>query len=97
MSPPRDGTGNTGQAPVPEDDGTYGGRLRVCAWPPRAQDPSRVRLVGREELAAWVLENDEEVLALNKPGDVVCHPSKAGPWSRRGTSSWRRTRRSSTG
>jgi 23S rRNA pseudouridine1911/1915/1917 synthase len=24
---------------------------------------------------------DARLLALNKPGDVVCHPSKAGPWS----------------
>ncbi len=64
-----------------EDDGTYGGRLRVCAWPRRAQDTSRVRLVAPEELRAWTLTEDDEVLALNKPGDVVCHPSKAGPWS----------------
>jgi 23S rRNA pseudouridine1911/1915/1917 synthase len=64
-----------------EDDGTYGGRLRVCAWPRREQDTSRVRLVAAEELRAWTLAEDEEVLALNKPGDVVCHPSKAGPWS----------------
>ncbi len=63
------------------DDGTYGGRLRVCAWPRREQDISRVRLISAEELRAWTLAEDEEVLALHKPGDVVCHPSKAGPWS----------------
>lgn len=63
------------------DDGTYGGRLRVCAWPRREQDVSRVRLIAAEELGAWTLADDGEVLALNKPGDVVCHPSKAGPWS----------------
>lgn len=63
------------------DDGTYGGRLRACAWPPRAQDASRVRMIAAEELAAWRLADDEAVLAFNKPGDVVCHPSKAGPWS----------------
>jgi 23S rRNA pseudouridine1911/1915/1917 synthase len=40
-----------------------------------------VRLIAPEELAGWVVEDDGEVLALNKPGDVVCHPSKAGPWS----------------
>jgi len=28
-----------------------------------------------------MIHEDEEVLAINKPGDVVCHPSKAGPWS----------------
>jgi 23S rRNA pseudouridine1911/1915/1917 synthase len=63
------------------DDGTYGGRLRVCAWPRRGQDPSRARLIAAEELRAWTLAEDDDVLALNKPGDVVCHPSKAGPWS----------------
>jgi 23S rRNA pseudouridine1911/1915/1917 synthase len=64
-----------------DDDGTYGGRLRVCAWPRREQDTSRVRLIAAEELRAWVFAEDEEVVAINKPGDVVCHPSKAGPWS----------------
>lgn len=63
------------------DDGTYGGRLRVCAWPRREQDVSRARLIAAQELGAWTLTDDAEVLALNKPGDVVCHPSKAGPWS----------------
>jgi len=63
------------------EDGTYGGRLRVCAWPRREQDPSRVRLIADEELRAWILTEDEEVVAFGKPGDVVCHPSKAGPWS----------------
>ena len=63
------------------EDGTYGGRLRVCAWPRREQDTSRVRLIAAEELGAWTLADDGEALALNKPGDVVCHPSKAGPWS----------------
>lgn len=68
---------------APEDDGTYGGRLRVCAWPRREQttDPARVRFTTAEELVGWVLEEDADVLAINKPGDVVCHPSKAGPWS----------------
>lgn len=72
---------SAGAAGAAEDDGTYGGRLRVCAWPRRAQDTSRVRLVTPEELRAWTLTEDDEVLALDKPGDVVCHPSKAGPWS----------------
>ncbi len=70
-----------GAAEAPGDDGTYGGRKRVCAWPPRAQDPARVRMIAPEELRAWIAEQDDEVLAINKPGDVVCHPSKAGPWS----------------
>lgn len=65
----------------PGEDGTYGGRLRVCAWPRREQDTSRVRLIEAGELGEWTLSDDGDVLALNKPGDVVCHPSKAGPWS----------------
>jgi 23S rRNA pseudouridine1911/1915/1917 synthase len=63
------------------DDGTYGGRLRVCAWPRREQDTSRVRMIVADELRGWIFAEDEEVVAINKPGDVVCHPSKAGPWS----------------
>ena len=27
------------------------------------------------------MRDDAEILAVNKPGDVVCHPSKDGPWS----------------
>ena len=63
------------------EDGTYGGRLKACAWPPRPQDLSRVRMIAPEELSSWQMVDDEAVLAFNKPGDVVCHPSKAGPWS----------------
>lgn len=33
------------------------------------------------ELAAWTLVEDERLWAVNKPGLVVCHPSKHGPWS----------------
>ncbi len=53
----------------------------MCAWPRRAQDPSRARLISAEELGSWIIEDKADVLGLNKPGDVVCHPSKAGPWS----------------
>lgn len=34
-----------------------------------------------DELAAWTIQHDDELLVLNKPGLVVCHPSKQGPWS----------------
>ncbi|MGF1449755.1 MAG: RluA family pseudouridine synthase [Opitutales bacterium] len=33
------------------------------------------------ELPAWIVHEDEDVLALNKPPWLVCHPSKHGPWS----------------
>jgi len=61
--------------PAPED---Y--PIRACAWPRRTgQGP--VRMIAPEELRAWILHEDEHLLVINKPGDVVCHPSKAGPWS----------------
>jgi len=34
-----------------------------------------------EELRGWILYEDERLLVVNKPGLVVCHPSKHGPWS----------------
>jgi len=34
-----------------------------------------------EELRAWILEETDELVVVNKPGLVVCHPSKRGPWS----------------
>jgi 23S rRNA pseudouridine1911/1915/1917 synthase len=39
------------------------------------------RLVAPEEFRAWVLHEDERLLVVDKPGDVVCHPSKHGPRS----------------
>ena len=38
-------------------------------------------LVDPQDLQKWILKNDETTLVLNKPGWLVCHPSKAGPWS----------------
>jgi 23S rRNA pseudouridine1911/1915/1917 synthase len=33
------------------------------------------------EVPGWIVHEDDRLLVVNKPGDVVCHPSKAGPWS----------------
>lgn len=33
------------------------------------------------ELRSWILYEDEDMLVINKPGWVVCHPSKNGPLS----------------
>lgn len=53
---------------------------RACAWPRRrVQGP--VRMIVPEEVRAWILYEDDRLLVVGKPGDVVCHPSKAGPWS----------------
>lgn len=38
-------------------------------------------LVTPDELEAWTLRNDADVLLINKPALLVCHPSKNGPWS----------------
>jgi len=54
---------------------------RACAWPPRPPSEEHVRLISEVELRGWIVHEDEDVVVLNKPGDVVCHPSKAGPWS----------------
>lgn len=38
-------------------------------------------LIDLDELKEWVLYNDDDFLVIDKPGWVVCHPSKHGPWS----------------
>ncbi|HZZ59028.1 MAG TPA: RluA family pseudouridine synthase [Opitutaceae bacterium] len=53
---------------------------RACAWPRRLKQ-GPVRLIGPEEFRGWIVHEDGDLLVVNKPGDVVCHPSKAGPWS----------------
>src|SRR5580704_15287924 len=53
---------------------------RACAWPPRPQRTD-VPLIDPADFRSWILHEDEHLLVVNKPGDVVCHPSKAGPWS----------------
>lgn len=40
-----------------------------------------MRIVALEELRSWIVFEDSRLLVMAKPGDVVCHPSKAGPWS----------------
>ncbi len=55
--------------------------IRACAWPRRPQRTDTVRLIEPDQLQSWILFEDERLLVIDKPGDVVCHPSKAGPWS----------------
>lgn len=38
-------------------------------------------LIQPDQLESWILEEDADLLVFNKPGWVVCHPSKNGPWS----------------
>jgi 23S rRNA pseudouridine1911/1915/1917 synthase len=53
---------------------------RACAWPRRLKQ-GPVRMIKPEEMPKWIVHDDERVLVVDKPGDVVCHPSKDGPWS----------------
>ncbi len=63
---------------APADYFELGGR--ACPWPRRTKQ-GPVRMITPAEMAAWVVHDDERLFVVNKPGDVVCHPSKAGPWS----------------
>ena len=38
-------------------------------------------LVDLDMLPEWILRDDEDLLIINKPGWLVCHPSKNGPLS----------------
>lgn len=38
-------------------------------------------LITPDELRRWILLETEELLVVNKPALIVCHPSKEGPWS----------------
>jgi 23S rRNA pseudouridine1911/1915/1917 synthase len=71
----------------PEPAGSGAGEIpddfsrRACAWPRRRKDQGPVRMIDPGEVPGWIVYEDERLLVVNKPGDVVCHPSKAGPWS----------------
>ena len=43
--------------------------------------PAVAPLVDPVELHRWVMLNDDRLLVFDKPGWLVCHPSKNGPWS----------------
>jgi 23S rRNA pseudouridine1911/1915/1917 synthase len=38
-------------------------------------------MITPEELQSWILCETGDLLVVDKPGLVVCHPSKDGPWS----------------
>ncbi len=38
-------------------------------------------LIDPGEFPSWILHEDEHLLVVDKPGLIVCHPSKNGPWS----------------
>jgi 23S rRNA pseudouridine1911/1915/1917 synthase len=43
--------------------------------------PAEAPLVNPGDLPQWVLLSDARLLVINKPGWLVVHPSKNGPWS----------------
>ena len=46
-----------------------------------SSESSDAPLIDPEDFAGWILFEDDDLLVLNKPGWLVCHPSKNGPWS----------------
>jgi len=64
----------------PRPGAEAGWSRRASAWPPRVQQ-GPARLITGDEIRSWISYEDARLLVVNKPGDVVCHPSKAGPWS----------------
>ena len=52
----------------------------ACPWPRRPQLVN-VGQIAPAELDSWIIHQDEKVIVVNKPGDLICHPSKDGPWS----------------
>lgn len=43
--------------------------------------PATPPLVDPTEISRWIIRDDERLLVLDKPGWLVVHPSKNGPWS----------------
>ena len=38
-------------------------------------------LVNIQTFTDWIVQEDDDLLVVNKPGWLVCHPSKNGPLS----------------
>ncbi|MDF9832986.1 23S rRNA pseudouridine1911/1915/1917 synthase [Ereboglobus sp. PH5-5] len=55
----------------------------IGPWVRRAKEHGEgvIKKLTRDELVACVMHVDERIIAINKPGDIPCHPSKDGPWS----------------
>jgi 23S rRNA pseudouridine1911/1915/1917 synthase len=49
--------------------------------PADPKPPASAPLVDPARLRDWVLFEDDRLLVINKPGWLVVHPSKNGPWS----------------
>lgn len=49
--------------------------------PDQSLPPSQAPLVSPAELPSWIRFEDPSLLVMDKPGWLVVHPSKNGPWS----------------
>ena len=38
-------------------------------------------IISPEDLRGWIVRDDGDLVVVNKPPNVLCHPSKNGPWS----------------
>jgi len=55
-----------------------GSTRHFSSYPPFGPDAD---LIDPDELPEWIIEDNDDILVIDKPGWVVCHPSKNGPWS----------------
>ncbi|MDP1579539.1 MAG: RluA family pseudouridine synthase [Candidatus Didemnitutus sp.] len=53
----------------------------MSAHEPENLPPAEAPLVVATELSTWVTFEDSQLLVIDKPGWLVVHPSKNGPWS----------------
>ena len=44
---------------------------RACAWPRRPKGAGRVRLIAPGEVGGWILHEDDELLVVDKPGEIA--------------------------
>ncbi|MBA4136452.1 MAG: hypothetical protein C0518_03960 [Opitutus sp.] len=56
-------------------------QIRVTAFDHPLLPSAQAPLVNPAELPGWVRFEDETLLVIDKPGWLVVHPSKSGPWS----------------
>lgn len=52
----------------------------IGPWP-RKLVQGVIHKITAEELSRWIVHVDEQVIVINKSGELPCHPSKDGPWS----------------
>jgi 23S rRNA pseudouridine1911/1915/1917 synthase len=52
----------------------------ACPWPRKPRLVNSVQ-IKPAELDSWIIHQDDEVIVIDKPGELICHPSKDGPWS----------------